>query len=411
MPLITVIQDNRRISLSQDQISSIQGILCHQATSPLTQQPSNKKKKCNNNRGRYFKFKKYEDAPTTIITDYSLISYPENGILYQLNVSQGQEDDLWDAVQFCYKNYSTDNKFKFKGQVWTKRSASCNGCKACTQEDCVFTKPVDRKRRTCDNHQNITLERHGASCPVKFYWLFNKSTTQYFMAVGDHNHRSPPHHKVHNSARNTLREHIISNPHIPPLQIQIGLNLHRTCPALINISRLTKLRAETLEKMYGGKLDSHTLGRVELNLFKKAEKDFENDEFSGVPIIQLLFPYLRVVHVDDSGVLVHSQNLFQSIIASKAEYLVVDLKHGNNEEGLHHFGIAIYNIDTKKSTMVSRTRMDKMDSTSYKMAFLYFFQTLERDCELSLSTYLQETLLGVLVDYSVLHKQLDLLIA
>ena len=69
----------------------------------------------------------------------------------------------------------------------------------------------------------------------------------------------------------------------------------------------------------------------------------------------MLMPYLRVLHMDDEGILIHSQSFFQSVIAFNSEYLVVDVKHGSNDERLHHFGIAVFDDNIQRSVMVSRT--------------------------------------------------------
>ena len=78
-------------------------------------------------------------------------------------------------------------------------------------------------------------------------------------------------------------------------------------------------------------------------------------------MVLMLMPYLRVLHIDDEGILIHSQSFFQSVLACNADYIVVDVKHGVNDERLHHFGLAVYDENIQRSVMVSRTRVDRMN--------------------------------------------------
>ncbi len=284
-------------------------------------------------------------------------------------------------------------------ETCTKRSSTCSGCHECAEPGCLVTKPIDKRRITCDIHAEKNLVHRG-DCRFKVYWLYNKSKIQYLYCTGIHSHRDPPHHKVWSSATKCIESFVLSRPSMTATDIQINSRIANTCPSLVNTDRLNAIRTRLLQQHFGGKLDTFVLPKVEMNLLKRVQSSYQDQEVQGTKVVLMLMPYLRVLHIDDEGILIHTQSFFQSVVAYKSDYIVVDVKHGANDEKLYHFGIAIYDENIQRSVMVSRTRVDRMNAQSYKMSFMYFLLTLERDCGIDLNEYLKNQLKGVLVDFS-----------
>jgi hypothetical protein len=91
------------------------------------------------------------------------------------------------------------------------------------------------------------------------------------------------------------------------------------------------------------------------------------------------------------------------LIAADSKYLVADVKHGKNSERLHHLGIATFSEELRKAVILSRTRVSKLDSVTYQLAFEYFFNTLGDD-GVDVMEYIK-SLEAVLVDYSAAQAQ------
>jgi hypothetical protein len=52
---------------------------------------------------------------------------------------------------------------------------------------------------------------------------------------------------------------------------------------------------------------------------------------------------------------------------------MADIKHGKNNEELHHLGIATFSEQLRRAVIVSRRRFSKFHSNSYQLALEYFF--------------------------------------
>lgn len=174
-------------------------------------------------------------------------------------------------------------------------------------------------------------------------------------------------YQVPSAIRNIVRNSIYSEPTKGKEMVR-KLNLKKLCPSLANVDRATMIRKQILDELFGkDKITSLKLSQTELSL-----KAFNTKELEGK---RLLFFYVRVNHTDAAGCIIHSQSYLQSLLASEAKFLVVDVKHGKNQENLYHFGIATYSENLRQSTMLARTRFKCLDSNSYQLAFEYFFNT------------------------------------
>jgi hypothetical protein len=51
--------------------------------------------------------------------------------------------------------------------------------------------------------------------------------------------------------------------------------------------------------------------------------------------------------VDAEGIIIHTQHLLQSMFATNSKFLVADVKHGKNNEALHHLDITTFSEELR----------------------------------------------------------------
>jgi len=321
------------------------------------------------------------------VSDLSAVRYPKLDILYEYEVSNENKADrsLWEYIEYCMRSY-TENTFDytFEDRVPTsfiQRRAKCNGVYQCSTPNCNNVQPRSIKNKKCEKC-SAELKRsdltHGR-CNVVFIYLYShESNKQYLLSLDKtnkgHNHEDPPYHQVPKSIRNLIQGNIITDPELKGRELIQKLNLVQMCPSLTNIGRASYTRKRALDSLFGkGKATYSKILNAEACLQEKYGKKTTNLS-DHIDLNEFLFPYVRVSHVDVEGLIVHTQHLVQSLIAADSKYLVADVKHGKNSEGLHHLGIATFSEELRKAVIVSRTRVSKLDSVTYQLAFEYFFQ-------------------------------------